>query len=125
MLTLVTGSLLHETLYERAFVIRPRVLDVLDQGPSRHMPMSSTQLIRGQNLYTCCFGRVLRSSSIYIQLFLDMKTTMEAVSFLSRKPKMQPKTFQFAGTKKCRAVITQRMSVHRVLAERMIPAVRS
>lgn len=53
------------------------------------------------------------------------KDTMEAVGFLARELKMQPKAFQFAGTKDRRAVTTQRISVHRVLAERMLSIGRS
>ena len=44
---------------------------------------------------------------------------MEVVSFLARQLKVQPRAFQFAGTKDRRAVTVQRVSAHRVQADRM------
>ena len=44
---------------------------------------------------------------------------MEVVSFLARQLKVQPRAFQFAGTKDRRAVTVQRVSAHKVQAERM------
>ncbi|KAL9108909.1 MAG: hypothetical protein Q9187_008232 [Circinaria calcarea] len=44
---------------------------------------------------------------------------MEVVSFLARQLKVQPRAFQFAGTKDRRAVTVQRISVYRMQADRM------
>ena len=50
---------------------------------------------------------------------------MEAIAWISRQLKMPAKSFQFAGTKDRRGVTVQRVSVYRVLADRMIAAGRT
>ena len=50
---------------------------------------------------------------------------MEVVSYLARSLKMKPQSFQFAGTKDRRGVTVQRVSVHRVFADRMISVGRT
>ena len=57
---------------------------------------------------------------LHFSLFKENKDTMEAISYLCRELKMKPPVFQFAGTKDRRAVTVQRVSVFRVLIERMI-----
>ena len=50
---------------------------------------------------------------------------MESISWLAKELKMKPGNFQFAGTRDRRAVTVQRVSVYRVLADRMISAGRT
>ena len=62
---------------------------------------------------------------LHFTLYKENKDTMEAISWLSRQLKLSAKSFQFAGTKDRRGVTVQRVSVHRVLADRMIGAGRT
>ena len=59
---------------------------------------------------------------LHFTLFKENKDTMESISWLAKELKMKPNNFQFAGTKDGRAVTVQRVSVYRVLADRMISA---
>lgn len=56
---------------------------------------------------------------LHFTIYKENKDTMEVTSFLARQLKMQPKSFQFAGTKDRRGVTTQRACVFRVQAERL------
>lgn len=58
---------------------------------------------------------------LHFTLYKENKDTMEVVSYLARSLKLGPQSFQFAGTKDRRGVTTQRVSVHRVYADRMVP----
>ena len=62
---------------------------------------------------------------LHFTLFKENKDTMESISWLAKELKMKPSNFQFAGTKDRRAVTVQRVSVYRVLADRMISAGRT
>ena len=62
---------------------------------------------------------------LHFTLYKENKDTMEAISWLARQLKMPAKSFQFAGTKDRRGVTVQRVSVYRVLADRMIGAGRT
>ena len=62
---------------------------------------------------------------LHFTLYKENKDTMEAISWLSRQLKIPMKAFQFAGTKDRRGVTVQRVSVYRVLADRMIEAART
>lgn len=62
---------------------------------------------------------------LHFTLYKENKDTMEAISWLSRQLKIPMRSFQFAGTKDRRAVTVQRVSVYRVLADRMIGAART
>ena len=62
---------------------------------------------------------------LHFTLFKENKDTMESISWLAKELKMKPGNFQFAGTKDRRAVTVQRVSVYRVLADRMISAGRT
>ncbi|KAL6720511.1 multisubstrate pseudouridine synthase 7 [Lecanora helva] len=57
---------------------------------------------------------------LHFSLYKENKDTLECVSWLSRQLFMKPSSFQFAGTKDRRGVTVQRVSVHRVLVERLI-----
>ena len=59
---------------------------------------------------------------LHFTLFKENKDTMECISWLAKELNMKPSGFQFAGTKDRRAVTVQRVSVYRVLADRMISA---
>jgi tRNA pseudouridine13 synthase len=56
---------------------------------------------------------------IHFTLYKENKDTMEVIFFLKGQLKTNVKTFQFAGTKDRRAVTVQRVSAHRVEAERL------
>ncbi|KAI9802145.1 MAG: hypothetical protein M1833_002066 [Piccolia ochrophora] len=56
---------------------------------------------------------------VHFSLHKENKDTMEIVAFLARQLNVNPKSFQFAGTKDRRAVTVQRVSVYRVLADRL------
>lgn len=62
---------------------------------------------------------------LHFTLYKENKDTMESISWLSRQLNMQPKAFQFAGTKDRRGVTVQRVSVYRVFADRLYTASRS
>jgi tRNA pseudouridine13 synthase len=68
-------------------------------------------------------GRVswdeLGGSYLHFTIYKENKDTMEVISYLARTMKMNPKTFQFAGTKDRRGVTAQRACVLRVQAERL------
>lgn len=56
---------------------------------------------------------------LHFTIYKENKDTMEVASFLARQLKMQPKSFQFAGTKDRRGVTSQRACVFRVHVERL------
>ena len=62
---------------------------------------------------------------LHFSLYKENKDTMEVISYLARQLKVNPKSFQFAGTKDRRAVTVQRISAYRIHAERMVPVGRS
>ena len=62
---------------------------------------------------------------LHFSLLKENKDTMEIISYLARSLKMKPQSFQFAGTKDRRGVTVQRVSVYRVLADRLITAGRT
>lgn len=62
---------------------------------------------------------------LHFSLYKENKDTMEAISWLSKQVRMNPRSFQFAGTKDRRAVTVQRVSVDRVLVNPMISAGRT
>ncbi|KAI9675909.1 MAG: hypothetical protein M1829_003147 [Trizodia sp. TS-e1964] len=61
----------------------------------------------------------LGGQHLHFTLYKENKDTMEVVAFLARQLKMYAKDFQFAGTKDRRGVTVQRVSVHRVYADRL------
>ena len=62
---------------------------------------------------------------LHFSLLKENKDTMEAISWLSKQIRTNPRSFQFAGTKDRRAVTVQRVSVERVLINPMISAGRT
>ena len=62
---------------------------------------------------------------LHFSLYKENKDTMECISYLTKQLKMNPKSFQFAGTKDRRAVTVQRVSVERVLVNAVISAGRT
>jgi tRNA pseudouridine13 synthase len=62
---------------------------------------------------------------LHFSLLKENKDTMEVISYLARSLKTKPQSFQFAGTKDRRGVTVQRVSVYRVLADRMVAAGRT
>ncbi|OQD82331.1 hypothetical protein PENANT_c022G09306 [Penicillium antarcticum] len=56
---------------------------------------------------------------LHFTIYKENKDTMEIISFIARSLKMNPKSFQFAGTKDRRGVTAQRACATRVLAERL------
>jgi tRNA pseudouridine13 synthase len=56
---------------------------------------------------------------LHFTIYKENKDTMEVISFIARSLKMNPKAFQFAGTKDRRGVTAQRACATRVLAERL------
>lgn len=62
---------------------------------------------------------------LHFTVYKENKDTMETVSFIARQLKMNPKNFQFAGTKDRRGVTVQRASALRVHAERLARLNRS
>ncbi|OOQ86457.1 pseudouridine synthase TruD/Pus7 [Penicillium brasilianum] len=56
---------------------------------------------------------------LHFTIYKENKDTMEVISYIARTMKMNPKTFQFAGTKDRRGVTAQRACVLRVQAERL------
>ncbi|KAI9721840.1 MAG: hypothetical protein M1812_002176 [Candelaria pacifica] len=62
---------------------------------------------------------------LHFSLYKENKDTMEVVAFLARQLKLNPKSFQFAGTKDRRGVTVQRISVYRVHADKLVALNRS
>lgn len=56
---------------------------------------------------------------LHFTIYKENKDTMEVISYIARQLRMNPKSFQFAGTKDRRGVTVQRACVHRVYAERL------
>lgn len=56
---------------------------------------------------------------LHFTIYKENKDTMEVISFLARQMKMNPKAFQFAGTKDRRGATAQRACVHRVHADKL------
>ncbi|EPS25140.1 hypothetical protein POX_c03542 [Penicillium oxalicum] len=56
---------------------------------------------------------------LHFTIYKENKDTMEVISYMARTMKMNPKAFQFAGTKDRRGVTAQRACVLRVQAERL------
>jgi len=69
--------------------------------------------------------RDLGGDYLHFTLYKENKDTMESIAFLARQLKLQPKSFQFAGTKDRRGITVQRVSAYRVPAERMVNAGRT
>ena len=61
----------------------------------------------------------LGSPYLHFTVYKENKDTMEVLSFISRTLRLNPKAFQFAGTKDRRGVTVQRACVHRVQADRL------
>ncbi|RJE21787.1 pseudouridine synthase [Aspergillus sclerotialis] len=61
----------------------------------------------------------LGGSYLHFTIYKENKDTMETISWLSRQLKMNPKHFQFAGTKDRRGVTVQRASAQRLYADRL------
>ena len=68
-------------------------------------------------------GRVnwddMGGSFLHFTIYKENKDTMETVNFAARQLKVNPKVFNFAGTKDRRGVTVQRASANRILAERL------
>lgn len=62
---------------------------------------------------------------LHFTIYKENKDTMEIVSYIARQMKMNPKSFQFAGTKDRRGVTVQRASAYRVHANRLAGMNRS
>ena len=62
---------------------------------------------------------------LHFTLYKENKDTMEVISYLARELRVRPKAFDFAGTKDRRAVTVQRVSVHRLNAQRVVWAGRT
>ncbi|KAF2492254.1 pseudouridine synthase-like protein TruD/Pus7 [Lophium mytilinum] len=62
---------------------------------------------------------------LHFTLYKENKDTMEVVFFIGSQLKMQPKSFQFAGTKDRRGVTVQRVSARRVNARTMYEKCRN
>ena len=62
---------------------------------------------------------------LHFTLYKENKDTMECVSWLMKQMRLSPKNFDFAGTKDRRAVTSQRVSVYRTMAPRLMDAGRS
>lgn len=61
----------------------------------------------------------LGGEHLHFTIHKENKDTMEVISFLGRQLKLQPKNFQFAGTKDRRGITVQRASVFRTYADRL------
>ena len=62
---------------------------------------------------------------LHFTLYKENKDTMEVISYLAKELRVRPKAFDFAGTKDRRAVTVQRVSVHRLNAQRIMWAGRT
>ena len=89
-----------------------------DHGGSSRTQVSNNS--RGKSSWEELGGKYLHFS-----LFKENKDTMEAISWLSKQIRTNPRSFQFAGTKDRRAVTVQRVSVERVHINPMISAGRT
>ncbi|KAL5002495.1 pseudouridine synthase [Aspergillus recurvatus] len=56
---------------------------------------------------------------LHFTIYKENKDTMEVISFIARQLKMNPKSFQFAGTKDRRGVTAQRACAYRLQADRL------
>ncbi|KAL4818702.1 pseudouridine synthase [Aspergillus spinulosporus] len=56
---------------------------------------------------------------LHFTIYKENKDTMEVISFIARQLKMNPKSFQFAGTKDRRGVTVQRACAYRLQADRL------
>ena len=88
-------------------------------GNGGHSRVQASGGAKGKSSWENLGGKYLHFS-----LYKENKDTMESVSWLARQLRMNPRSFQFAGTKDRRAVTVQRVSVERVLVNAMIAAGR-
>lgn len=58
---------------------------------------------------------------LHFTMYKENKDTMEVMSFLCSQLRVQPRAFQFSGTKDRRAVTVQRCSAYRIRAEQLAP----
>ncbi|KAL8688002.1 MAG: hypothetical protein Q9224_004997 [Gallowayella concinna] len=68
---------------------------------------------------------VLGGDYLHFTLYKENKDTMEVISYLAKVLKLRPGLFQFAGTKDRRGITTQRASVYRIQAKKLIDAGRT
>ncbi|KAL8805974.1 MAG: hypothetical protein Q9182_001631 [Xanthomendoza sp. 2 TL-2023] len=68
---------------------------------------------------------VLGGDFLHFTLYKENKDTMEVISYLAKVLKLRTGLFQFAGTKDRRGITTQRASVYRIQAKKLIDAGRS
>lgn len=67
----------------------------------------------------------LGGNHLHFTLYKENKDTMEVISFLCKQLRVQPRSFQFAGTKDRRGITAQRVSAFRIPAERMVDVGRT
>ena len=80
---------------------------------------------RRSNQWSKPSWKELGGDHLHFSLFKENKDTMETISWLAKELKTKPGFFQFAGTKDRRGVTVQRVSIYRVLVERLIGAGRT
>ena len=62
---------------------------------------------------------------LHFTLYKENKDTMEVISYLASRLKLNPKHFQFAGTKDRRGIAVQRVSVYRVDQSRLVAVAKT
>lgn len=90
---------------------------VISVAPNRNNRNDGNQ-DRGQRGHRINWDE-LGGSYLHFTIYKENKDTMETISWLSRQLKMNPKHFQFAGTKDRRGVTVQRASAQRLQADRL------
>ncbi|KAL8818181.1 MAG: hypothetical protein Q9223_003123 [Gallowayella weberi] len=68
---------------------------------------------------------VMGGDFLHFTLYKENKDTMEVISYLAKVLKLRTGLFQFAGTKDRRGITTQRASVYRIQAKKLIDAGRT
>ena len=104
------------------------VITAMAEKPTFHArtPVSNARgRERNQKQRTGPTWEELGGDYLHFTLFKENKDTMECIAWLAKELNMKPGSFQFAGTKDRRAVTVQRVSVYRVLADRMESAGRT
>ncbi|OCK84249.1 pseudouridine synthase-like protein TruD/Pus7 [Lepidopterella palustris CBS 459.81] len=104
-----------ETITEKDETITIKPLPPHDRGRSKAQQNGGGRGGKGRPSWDELGGEYL-----HFTLYKENKDTMEVIHYIGSQLKLQPKAFQFAGTKDRRGVTVQRVSAKRVHARTMV-----
>lgn len=92
---------------------------VISAAPKSKQDGRTSRTADGRQLKGKLGWEELGGPYLHFTIYKENKDTMEVISYLARQLKMNPKSFQFAGTKDRRGVTVQRACAYRVHADRL------